>query len=43
MIYVGMDIHKNFSRVAGLDEKGQRVLEGRVNHRERGELHDKTV
>lgn len=40
MIYVGMDIHKNFSQLAGLDEKGQRVLEGRVNHRERQELEE---
>jgi transposase len=40
MIYVGMDIHKEFSRVAGLDERGEMVLDGRVNHRHREELEE---
>jgi transposase len=38
MIYVGMDIHKNYSSVAVIDEEGDLVDRRRVNHRYREEL-----
>jgi transposase len=38
MLYVGMDIHKNYSSVAVLDEKGDLVDRRRVSHRYREEL-----
>jgi hypothetical protein len=33
MYYVGMDIHKNYSSVAVIDEPGGLVDRRRVNHR----------
>ena len=38
MYYVGMDIHKNYSSVAVIDEGGDLVDRRRVNHRYREEL-----
>lgn len=38
MLYVGMDIHKNYSSVAVIDEQGALVDRRRVSHRYREEL-----
>lgn len=38
MVYVGMDIHKNYSSVAVIDEQGALVGRRRVSHRYREEL-----
>jgi transposase len=38
MFYVGMDIHKNYSSVAVIDERGDLVDRRRVSHRYREEL-----
>ena len=38
MVYVGMDIHKNYSSVAVIDEQGTLVGRRRVSHRYREEL-----
>ncbi len=38
MVYVGMDIHKNYSSVAVIDEVGDLVDRRRVSHRHREEL-----
>ena len=38
MFYIGMDIHKNYSSVAVIDEVGSLVGRSRVDHRHREEL-----
>ena len=38
MLYVGMDIHKNYSSVAVIDEQGALVDRRRVSHRYREEM-----
>ena len=38
MLYVGMDIHKNYSSVAVIDEQGALVDRRRVSHRYREEV-----
>jgi len=38
MVYVGMDIHKNYSSVAVIDEQGALVGRRRVSHHYREEL-----